>query len=71
MPGYAKPPTYNGDNITISPVGSISSTTLQSTISATSVQAGMQEINTDAAATYATIAEVAGAGFSPILLAGL
>jgi hypothetical protein len=31
----------------------------------------MQEINTDAAATYATIAEVAGAVFSPILLAGL
>jgi hypothetical protein len=62
MPGYAKPPTYNGDNIIISPVGSISSTTLQSTIS---------ELQTDMAATYATIAEVAGAGFSPILLAGL
>jgi hypothetical protein len=63
MPGYAKPPTYNGDNITISPVGSISSTTLQSTIS---------ELQTDTAATYATIAEVAAseAGLNTFLLIG-
>lgn len=32
MPGYAKPPTYNGENISVSPVGTISSTTLQTAI---------------------------------------
>jgi hypothetical protein len=62
MPGYSRPPSYIATNITLTPFG---------TIEATNLQAGMQEINTDAAATYATIAEVAGAGFSPILLAGL
>ena len=62
MPGMLIPSSTSADLVTFSPSG---------TISATSVQAGMQEINTDAAATYATIAEVAGAGFTPILLAGL
>ena len=62
MPGMLIPSSTSADLVTFSP---------SETISATSVQAGMQEINTDAAATYATIAEVAGAGFSPILLAGL
>lgn len=61
MPGMLIPSSTSADLVTFSPSG---------TISATSVQAGMQEINTDLASTYATIEALGGAGFSPFLLSG-
>lgn len=61
MPGMLIPSSTSADVVSFTPAG---------TIAATNVQTGMEEINTDLASTYATIAALAGAGFTPFLLSG-
>ncbi len=56
------PSSTSADVVSFTPAG---------TIAATTVQAGMEEINTDLSSTYATIASLGEAGYNPFLLPGL